>query len=174
MKQTLTLAFPLVLALCSQSALAADGHAFLRGEAGNSTIDVAGTSEDDTALALRGGYWFNDNFALEAFYTSLGDDSSGGVSAELAGIGAGLVAKHNFGPDHTGFFVDTRFGFMRTKTDISVAGLGRSVEDEVNPYIGLGLGYDFNERFGLALNYGLTRVSSARFRTLTAGAEFRF
>ena len=69
--KTCVLACALALAALSTSAFAADGSGdwYLRGELGNSRLSVQDLSghDNDTAYGVRGGYWFNPNFAAEAF-----------------------------------------------------------------------------------------------------------
>ena len=182
MKKTLILACALVLAGLSTSAAAAGGQAFLRGEAGNGKIDVEGTDFDDTACAVRGGYFFNASIGVEGFYANYGEDSQPYTEAKLTGFGAGLVAKKNFGANESGFFIDGRVGIVRTKAEATLVGglLNRySFEDTAtSPYVGLGLGYDFSESFGLSVNYDYVRTEAMdrdiTAQRLTVGAEVRF
>ena len=102
MKKEMMLASGLLLAFAATPALAGG---FVRGEIGKSNVDVdvdgvGNDSDDDTSYSFRGGYWFNNNFAVEGFYSSFYDktvkvdDGSGGtidVDGKLSGIGLGLV-----------------------------------------------------------------------------------
>ena len=180
MKKTFVLASMLALAGVSSAAAAADGNWYVRGEAGKSRIsadDLNGHDTDNT-YGVRGGYWFNPNFAAEAFYTRFGDDTSNGASARLDGVGAGVVGKKNFGPDNTGFFVDGRVGALRARTSLRVDGLGSSSDRSTKPYIGVGAGYDFSKAFGLSLDYDYNKADAfgagVTAKTLTVGGEYRF
>ena len=181
-KTTCVLASALALAALSTSAFAADGNGdwYLRGEAGNSRLSVQDLSghDNDTAYGVRGGYWFNPNFAAEAFYTNYGKQSSDGASAKLEGIGAGIVGKKNFGPDNSGFFIDGRAGLQRARTSVRLAGVGGADDHSTKPYVGVGAGYDFSKAFGMSVNYDYNRADAfggkLTARTLTLGAEYRF
>ena len=186
-RQTCLLASALALAALSTSAFstsafAADGSGdwYVRGEVGNSRLSVQDFSghHNDTAYGVRGGYWFNPNFAAEAFYTDYGSSSSAGDSAKLEGIGAGIVGKKNFGPDNSGFFIDGRAGLQRAKTSVRLAGIGSSDDHSTKPYVGVGAGYDFSKSFGMSVNYDYNRADAfggkLTARTLTLGGEYRF
>ena len=180
MKKIFVLATAIALTGLSTSAMAAGG--FIRGEVGRSHVsaDVDGfgsDSDNDSSYSVRGGYYFNDNFAVEGFYSNLYDKSQDGVSGKLSAIGVGLVGKKNFGPDNTGFFIDGRAGIARGKIDVSFG--GESVSETSNkPYFGVGAGYDFNKNLGVSLNYDYLKGSSddvsITAKPLTLGVEYRF
>ena len=180
MRKSVLFASALALASLSTSALATEGsNWFVRGEAGNSELDVDGSEGSDNAFSARVGYFFNPNFAVEGFYTNYGEDSDAGVSAKVSGFGAGVVGKKNFGAnDHTGFFLSGRAGVARVTTEASVAGVGSAEDDSVNAYFGVGTGYDFAPNIGLSLNYDFTKAEAfdvdVDAETLTLGFEFRF
>ena len=180
MKKILVLATAVALAGLSTSALAAGG--FIRGELGRShvTADIdgfGGGSDNDSSYSLRGGYYFNDNFAVEGFYSNLFDKSQDGADVQLSAIGIGLVAKKNFGPDNTGFFIDGRAGIARGKIDVSFGGESAS-DTSTKPYFGVGAGYDFNRNLGVSLNWDYLKGSgeglSLTAKPLTAALEYRF
>lgn len=181
--KTLLLSCALALAALSHAAVAAEGQGFVRAEAGQSDVefdvDLFGSeSDDDTAYSLRGGYWFHDNFAGEVFYSQLYDKTDGGLSFELSGYGIGVVAKKNFGPNNTGFFVGGRAGYMHMEAKASIVDVSHGEDSSDRGYIGANVGYDFSEVFGLSLNYdfhdGDFENFSAEGETLTLGAEVRF
>ena len=180
MKKSVLLASMLVLGGLSSSVMAAEGSTwFVRGEAGNSNIEVDGADGSDNAFSARAGYFFTPNFAVEGFYTNYGEDSDAGVSAKLTGFGAGVVGKKNFGPnDHAGFFISGRAGLARMTVEGSVAGLGSVEDDSVKGYVGVGVGYDFTPNIGLGLNYDYNKAEAfdvgIEAETLTLGIEFRF
>ncbi|QNP39390.1 porin family protein [Lysobacter solisilvae (ex Woo and Kim 2020)] len=173
MKKILVLSAALALAGLSTSAMAAGGQGFARVEVGNSDVDVdvsglGSGSDSDTGYSLRGGYYFNDNFAVEGAYNSLYDQDG----AELTSFGVGLMAKKSFGANNSGFFIDGRIGVERVKGDVD--GSDTSTE----PYYGVGAGYDFSESFGLSLNYDFHSADfdgvSVDADTLNLAGEFRF
>ena len=141
MKKEMMLLTGLALAFAATPAFATGG--FVRGEIGKSNVDVdvsdlGDGSDHDTSYSIRGGYFFNNNFAVEGFYSNFYDksesfdDGSGGtvdVNAKLSGFGVGVVGKTDIGNDQTGFFVMGRAGIMHGKLDASATGLG-SEEDK--------------------------------------------
>lgn len=185
MKKILALSCALALAGLSTSALAAGGQGFVRGEIGNTDVEfnVSGfgsDSDDDSSYSLRGGYYFTDNIGVEAFYSDFYSDSEAGDSFDLTGYGIGAVGKWNFNPDNTGFFISGRAGFARLEGELGIAGFGSFTESSNKPYYGVGAGYDFNENFGLSLNYDFYQADFDDFETdidaesVTLGGEFRF
>lgn len=181
-KNIFVLASALALTVLSTTAFAADdsGDWYVRGDLGKSRLSVQDLSghDDDTTYGVGGGYWFNPNFAAEAFYNNYGKDSADGASAKVEGVGAGVVGKKNFGPDNSGFFIDGRAGIQRARTSVSVAGAGSTDDNSTKPYAGVGAGYDFSKAFGMSVNYDYNRADAfggkLTARTLTLGAEYRF
>lgn len=183
MKKTLVLSCALALAGLSQAALAADGAGFLRAEIDNSDTEVSDAfgsySEDDTSVGFGGGYWFNANFAVEGNYTLLYNKEFGDYDTDLMGFGVGVVAKQNFGANGTGFFIGGRAGIARLTAQVR--------EDEFDviddahstkPYYGVNIGYDFNDAFGLSLNYDRRQAdfdyAEIDVDTVSVGGEWRF
>lgn len=179
MNKSVLLASALVLAGLSSPALAAGSYWFVRGEAGSTNLDIDGADGDDDTFGVRGGFFFTENFAAEAFYTNYGDDSSAGDSVKISGLGVGLVGKKSFGLDpHTGFFISGRVGAVRNETKVRIGGIGSVKDDSTKAYAGIGAGYDFNRNFGLGLNYDYTEAEAfgvdAKLKTATVGIEYRF
>jgi hypothetical protein len=184
MKKILVLSCALALASLSTVAMAADGHAFVRAEVGNSETDfkidgIGNGSDDDTSYSVRGGYWFNPNVALEGFYSSLYDQSEDGASLKLSAIGVGAVVKTYFTKDNTGFFADARGGVMQMKGEAGLAGAGSEDEKTNKVYFGVGVGYDFNQSFGVSLNYDMHKRAefpgiSTSTDTVSLAGEYRF
>ncbi|TLX22675.1 porin family protein [Thermomonas fusca] len=185
MKKSLMLACALVLAGLSGTASA--GEAFVRGEIGKSDVKlkldgVGSESDKDTAYALRGGYWFNSNFAVEGHYSrfydqTLYNDGAGYVDGKLSAIGLGMVAKEHTTDSGLGFFVQLRAGVARGKISLDTSE-GSGSETSTKPYYGIGAGYDFSRRFGLSLNYDHNQGSGGGLEitanTLSLGLEARF
>jgi opacity protein-like surface antigen len=175
MNKTLLFSCALALAGLSNVALAADDSAvFLRVEAGHSEIDVDLVDDDtDSTTSFRGGYYFTPNFAVEAFVGTQYDGDIVGYETEFFGYGIGGIAKKNFGADNTGFFINGRAGIMRAHAEF-----GGYSDDETEPYLGVGLGYDFTREFGVSLNYDVVQTDfdglDTDVETLTAGVEYRF
>jgi OOP family OmpA-OmpF porin/outer membrane immunogenic protein len=160
----------LALAGFSMSAGAAElTGGYIRGELGNSNVDVGSDSDSDNTWGVGGGWWFNKNFAVEGSWNSLYDED--GVS--LDGFGVGLVGKTTVA-DGKGFYADGRIGMFRAKGEVD--GFGSDTSTDL--YFGVGVGYDFNQNVGVGLNY--TRYNGdfdgldADTSTLTGSLEFRF
>ena len=184
MNKLLVLAGALALAGLSTSAMAQGGFARVEGGRSHTTLDVDGfgsDSDNDTAWSVRGGYYFNDNVAIEGFYTRAYDKTfSDGVDTlglKATAIGVGVVGKKNFGTDNLGFFIDGRAGIARGKLTGSINGESDS-DTSTKLYYGVGAGYDFTRNFGLSLNldrlHGAGEGVDIKSNVLTLGAEFRF
>jgi hypothetical protein len=166
----LILAAGLLAAGLSTNAMASDlTGGFIRGDVGRTNVDVDGFDDNDTGLLFGGGYYFNENFAVEGFYTNLYDDSD----VSLHGLGLGLVGKKSFGTDGEGFYIDGRAGIARMKGEA-----GSVDETSTDPYFGVGFGYDFNQNFGAGIKYtrftGDFDGADVDANSLTASIEFRF
>jgi len=190
MKKEMMLLSGLVLAFAATPALAGSG--FVRGEIGKANVDfdvdgLGSDSDDDTSYSIRGGYYFNNNFAVEGFYSNFYDksesfdDGSGGTidaDLKLSGFGLGVVGKTDMGNDQKGFFVMGRAGLMRGRVDASATGLGSDHGSSTKPYFGVGLGYDFSPQFGMSLNWDQQKGSGDGLditaRTVALGLEARF
>jgi hypothetical protein len=159
------------------------GH---RGFTTQGNTDFGSEGESDTTYSIRGGYYFSDTFAVEAFYSqfydesAVFDDGSGPITAtgKLSGIGLGIVGKTNMGEDQTGWFVSGRVGVMRGKIEVSATGFGTESETSYKPYYGVGGGYDFSPKMGLSVNLdhykGTGDGLSIAAMTGTVALEVRF
>jgi hypothetical protein len=176
------------LALAGLSAPAfADGMGYIRGEVGRSDVEVrfdgVSGNEKDTAFGVRGGYWFNANFAVEGFYSqyysTTVNDGFDSYDIKLHGVGIGVVAKKNFGGAHTGFFIGGRAGVNRGVATVESGGAVEGAEaSSARPYFGINAGYDFNPNFGLSVNYDRLKAGEEGVDltadVLTLGLEARF
>ena len=200
-KKTTLLATALVAALASGGAFAqsANGQGFIRGEAGRTHLsnrDESGRLKDNS-FVVRGGYMFTPNVGVEGFYGRYYGKSHkiGRFDNDnnVDGFGVGVVGKVRFGDQaaDTGFFGMGRAGYMRSayeaKTSATIDGVeihGSRSTHSHQPYVGVGVGYDFTPNMGVSVNYdhfrGSARLptSGDRFRynnrTLAAGFEYRF
>ena len=182
MKKFVTLAAAIALATLSTDAMA--GHAFVRAELGSSDTEVRYDgfrgSESDTSASVGGGYWFTPNIGVEGHVGSLYNKDLGyDQELDLVSIGAGLVVKKNFGADNTGFFIGARAGIARMTAQVREDTFD-VVDDEssTKPYYGVNVGYDFNRRWGLSLNYDRRQGDfsgvDVDVDTISLGGEFRF
>ena len=169
------------LTLSSTAAATEAGQWYGRLEIGHSDVEVEvddlSADDTDTAYGLRGGHYFTPQFAVEGFYSILGDRSIEGVSYDMDAAGLGVVGKKNFGADNTGFFIAGRAGVQSVNTKLSAAGV--SLRDRsTKPYFGVGAGYDFDHNNGLSLNYDYNKGdlfnADVTAQSLTLGYEYRF
>ena len=169
------------LTLSSTAAATAAGQWYGRLEIGHSDVEVEvddlSADDTDTAYGLRVGHYFTPQFAVEGFYSILGDRSIEGVSYDMDAAGLGVVGKKNFGADNTGFFIAGRAGVQSVNTKLSAAGV--SLRDRsTKPYFGVGAGYDFDHNNGLSLNYDYNKGdlfnADVTAQSLTLGYEYRF
>ena len=169
------------LTLSSTAAATEAGQWYGRLEIGHSDVEVEvddlSADDTDTAYGLRVGHYFTPQFAVEGFYSILGDRSIEGVSYDMDAAGLGVVAKKNFGADNTGFFIAGRAGVQSVNTKLSAAGV--SLRDRsTKPYFGVGAGYDYDHNNGLSLNYDYNKGdlfnADVTAQSLTLGYEYRF
>ena len=182
MKHAVPLACALALGALSAPAFAseAQGHqGFVRVELGNTDFETSihgggpTVTEDSDTRGFGGGYWFNANFGVEGNYIHLYDrDLRGGAELEVYSIGAGLVAKKNFGDDGNGFYLGGRAGIAYVDEQ------GSDDDGSAQPYYGVNLGYDFNRNVGLGLNYthyhGEFSFVDIDADVLSVSGEYRF
>ena len=167
------------VAAAGAPALAAEGTGFIALEAGRSDLSVYGEKGNETAVGVRGGYYFRPQFGLEAFYTRYGAETIDDLRTELDGVGVGVFGKANFGAEaYTGFYVSGRAGIAHNRVDVEWRGVGSADETDTNPYFGVGLGYDYTPNFGVGARYDYQepKVGDVRIKleTLTLSAEYRF
>jgi opacity protein-like surface antigen len=169
------------LTLSSTAAATEAGQWYGRLEIGHSDlkleVDDLHADDTDTVYGLRIGHYFHPSFAIEGFYTILGDRSLEGVSYDMDAVGLGAVGKKNFGADNTGFFIAGRAGVQSINTKLSAEGY-RIRDRSTKPYIGVGAGYDFDHQNGLSLNYDYNRGdlynADVKAQTVKLGYEYRF
>ncbi|TKS54627.1 porin family protein [Luteimonas yindakuii] len=160
-------------------AIAGPGAGFLAIEAGRSDLSVEGAKDNDTAAGLRGGYYFRPQFGIEGFVTRYGADTSGPWRTEVDGIGVGVFGKANFGAEaYTGFYVSGRAGIAHNRVEETLRGVDSWDDTDTNPYVGVGLGFDYSPNFGVGVRYDYQepKVGDVRVKleTLTGSVEYRF
>ena len=192
MKKEMMLLTGRALAFAATPAMANGG--FLRGEFGQADVDLdvdgfGSESDDDGAFSLRGGYFFNEHFAVEGFYSSFYDKSfevedgtdTIDVDSDFSGWGVGIVGKtYMTKNEQSGLYFMGRAGIMHSKLELSATGVGSDSDSSNKPYFGVGVGYDFSPSWGISLNWDQTKGSAAdgdidvTARTLAIGLEARF
>lgn len=184
MKKTLVLSCALALAALSNTALAAEGQGFVRAEVGRSDVEltVDGFSEEDsyTSAGFGGGYWFNSYVGVEGNFAVLANEEvEQDVEVDLVSLGLGVVVKKNLGANNSGFFVGGRAGVSRVTLQVREDDFD-VIDDEhsTKPYFGVNVGYDFNENWGLSLNYDRRQAEfegvDVDVDSFSLGGEWRF
>ena len=120
------------------------------------------------------GYNFNNTFAIEGHYGSLGKDSDQIVTIDMTAVGLGLRLKHDFA---NSYYIAGRAGMERVENEIS--GFGERFNDTANKlYVGVGGGLNFSNNFAVTAYCDTRQVpffgEDERVDTLTIGAEYRF
>ncbi|KFL37914.1 hypothetical protein N788_01715 [Arenimonas donghaensis DSM 18148 = HO3-R19] len=149
-----------VLALATVPGLVQADDFYLRGGAGH--VDASGLEGDENlAWTLGVGWRFSDHFSAELGYNGLGSyfgttpGAGGPLDPEISSFELGLAGKFPLG--RSGLFAQARLGAHRwdiTRSNVSTS----SSETGVDPYVGVGLGYDLTELFSVSLE-------AARYKT---------
>ena len=173
------LALTIAAAAAYSSSARADGF-FVDGRFGRSDFDSSGK---DTALGINGGYRWGA-FGLEGGYIDLGSSDAGAGRSnmgaysgiDLKGWTAGVNGHFNLNPN---WYLSARAGVFHWKADVDLANTANNAKFNGNDwYAGVGVGYDFSERFGVGLNYDRYRAGKNGFDfgadTVSVNTEFRF
>jgi len=195
------------------TAMAADdGHFFVNGELGSKSFSLSTAVKDvkdkEAIGGVRFGYMWNNgpfSFGPEIGYVILGSVNGIAVAQPVDGVSPRIVTpdylvrlktsgwtiggngKFQFG-DH--WFVSGRGGLFRANTrtrpaDITTSQVVYSHKNaKTSYYAGVGAGYDFNEHFGLGVNFdyyrakvnlgGGDKTSGFGIKTYGVTAEYRF
>ncbi len=144
---------------------------------------VTSCSDSEIGFGLSGGWQFNDFFAIEA-------GGRFGSGFDISGVASGTAYKidadyrsFSFGgrgkfPVGQHFFVTGKAGlhFWKVNADISASGLGSdSVSADGNdPYYGLGVGFNFNEKIGFLAEYTKYEGDSDSVDVISGNLVFNF
>ncbi len=171
-----------VAAALVPTAAFADGW-YLDGRLGGAYYnDREGTQDDrDAAYSFAGGYRFG-KFGVELGYADQGRLSTayliGDADSEIDGVTLGVSARL---PVSDRWHVDARAGayLWDSSVDISSSGPGVAFTDDgVDPYVGVGFGYDLGKRWSLGMHYDYYAVEADAFEydsgVVSLGAEVRF
>ena len=182
----------------AQSATGTSGW-YVRGEAGKTRLSNNNNSNhtSDNSYGVRGGYNITPNFGVESFYNHYYDNSSSNPlmsqNVRVQGYGAGVTGKVRIAQDQaaqTGWFGSGRAGLMHSETRVETQYTGlagqnvRYTAGSNQPYVGVGVGYDFTPKFGVSANYDYfhgnakdkASGSSLKYNanTVAGGIEYRF
>jgi OOP family OmpA-OmpF porin len=197
----ITWAIAMALGLISAPALAADDQGFYAGAgAGLFGVEVSdfesgiGFDDDDTGFRVFGGWQFSEFFGVEAGY------ADGGTASETIGDLATLGIEADVDIDVSGFdvlltgtvpFSDMFYGYAKVGMlfwdadgnatlreddgDGGVIVTEDSFSDSGNDLAyGAGLGLDFNDQFGVRVEYMWYDVSDADADFISANVLVRF
>jgi OOP family OmpA-OmpF porin len=134
---------------CTAAVDAADRGGFLGAGIGRSDIDSSSGGfsfeDDDTGWKIFGGYKFNPNIAVEAFWVDLGEfsDTVLGVPVKLEVDGIG-IAGVGILPLNERFSVIAKLGVWAWEADAS-AGPVSGDDDDSDIMLGLGGEFNFTE-----------------------------
>jgi opacity protein-like surface antigen len=159
----------------SSTSHAVDTGLYLRGNVGQADLSDSSTflrDDSDTSYGLNFGWRFLPWLSVEAGYNRLGDFAyrcatcAAGVtqSREIDSAELGIAARVPFG--ESGWFGQTRLGAHRWDDTF-----GRN---EYDPYYGVGVGYQLNERFNMSLNFDRYEIDSLDIDRLGLGFEVAF
>lgn len=133
----------------------ADEH-YLRVGAGINELDSPDFDDDSNTWTIGVGWRFSKYFSAETGYNDLGDyvgsapAVGGPMDLRPTSLELGLAAKIPFGD--SGLFGQARAGAHRWENKFH--NFETTAKDTgVDPYYGLGLGYDFTDLFGVVLSY---------------------
>lgn len=176
-KILLVTALGLSASLFSATSHAADTGFYAHANIGQTNISGDGgllADDSDTAYGIGFGWRFLPWLAVEAGYNKLGDYRMGCGGEvcpavvfptwELDSVELGLAARVPFGDN--GMFGQARLGMHNW--DVGYGG------SETDPYYGVGVGYSFNDRFSLSLNYDVYRTNEFDVGRAGLGLEVAF
>lgn len=174
----LTVASALTLgALATVSAPALAQGFFVEGRVGQSDLKDVPGSRKDTGFTLGGGYWFNQNFAVEGGWTDLHSRNYPGGKVELDAFYAGVKGRALFDRGNgTGFFLGGRGGLLRWDGRITANEPGYSPYKDTGTdwYAGVFTGYQITPNIGVSLNFDRFRADDLDTDLVSAGFEYRF
>lgn len=163
------------LVLAALPSLAQADDYYLRGAAGQ--VDASGLQADeDLAWTLGVGWRFTDYFSAELSYNGLGKylgtspGPGGPLDPEISSFELGMAGKFPFG--RSGLFAQARLGAHRweiTRSNVTSS----STETGVDPYFGVGLGYDLTELFSLTLSVERYQTDEHDLDRVMLGFELR-
>ena len=135
-------------------AVAADTGFYIGLKAGTAKKKVDPVSESSSAWGLFGGLKFNQNFAVEAGYTDLGDVSGllDFTAIDVSAVGIFPISEQSA--------LYGKLGMARTKEELSLLSLS---ETRSAVTFGVGGQFDFNPNIGIRLGYDRYKFGDAIF-----------
>ena len=123
--------------------------------------------DDQFAWRISGGYQINRNVAVEFGYTSLGEKSAFGVTAEASAWD--LIGIYKF-PLQNQWSLYGLAGFTRVEADVVVPGFGKRSDTSTDITFGVGVQYDFSRQLGVRAQF----QDYDGMGVLSVGAVYKF
>lgn len=147
---------------------------------GSTSVPGFSIDDTDTAYSFGAGYRFNENFSVELGYADLGEASiSTNAPVTETVAGSTVTVDGTLDVDAKGFFLGVRgdmdvadniglfarAGFLDWESDADISGTvtvdgtaytgsaSAELADGTDPYLGVGVAYDFNENLAANLQY---------------------
>ena len=151
---------------------------YIGGSIGLSRLEprvlIAGGSVTDNSsvgLQVYGGYRFTEKFALEAFYTDLGNAEVDAVTtlSDVDYSAFGIGGVYNFWSKDD-FTFHVKLGYANLSNEVSNNLSFRQVNGD-SVYAGIGVGHQINDKWSWRADYD---VYDADFQQLSIGLKFSF
>jgi OmpA-OmpF porin, OOP family len=165
----------LLSAVIAAPAVAADMYAGVN--LGQTKYDISGATKNTaTAFGILGGYTFNENFAAEAAYTSLGSvDIVPGVTVKGHVIGLSGVGSYPFNQQ---FSLFGKLGFARTTVEGSGPNcIGCTSDNKSGVTFGFGGQYNVSPTVGIRAGFDRYKVGinpTKNADVMSVGGVFKF
>ena len=181
----LLLALALATASLASTNALAQGYVFGAVGSSDTDIDCDGAATcDTTGTAIKLGLgWDMGGWAIETAYAHFGKAKAAdsGISGEFKaqGLLLGVAYQAQFSNDW-GLHLRGGLGYIKTSVRASVAGLGSGSDSDNNvaPYLGLGLNYSLSKASRVELGVDFTKGEydgeKANIRALTLGVRHAF
>lgn len=135
--------------------------------------------DDTTAYRIVGGWRVNRYFALEAGYQNFGDfEQNFSINGEshkvkLSADGYTLGVQGSY-PLANRVSVFARAGWFFWDGEAEINNASQASPEDSNPYLGLGLSYDFSEGFSINTDWSRYELESTESDVFSVGFQFRF
>lgn len=182
LKETTALAAA-TFGLLGASIAAADSGLYVGAGIGSASVaeDFAGFEIDDDTEAYRllGGLQFGDTFGLEAGYQNFGDFVETFQLGNTTAVSRLSADGWTFGGTLGFPLTDTmslfgRGGIFVWDADVEINGIREAVDDDSNPYYGVGAKVGFTPNFSLVGDWTRYELDDVDSDVISIGFEYRF
>lgn len=134
---------------------------------------------DVTTMSLYLGKDLSEVFAIEGFYTNLGEskiyfDAANNTNVKITTMGIAVKAGTNFSDDIRGF---VKVGYHSWKSDVDDLTSGvaaKEKNDDTDPLYGIGVEYKLSESTAIVAAYDRYTVDKSNFTDMSIGIKYRF